>query len=192
MARLVSINTSPGGIPKRPCAEIAVTTAGLAGDGHDHEKHRVPEQAISLLDLELLEAAARDHELDLRPGSLGENLTLAGVGVQRLGVGDRLLLGDGDDRVTLEITRVRPPCYVLDALSPDLKRTMWNRIGMYAAVVRPGTLRPDDPIEVVLSGMSTDRPLSRTPKPPGIDGGGRAREVLAARGLPAIDPEVAR
>jgi len=184
MARVVSINTSPGGIPKRPIAEVGIVTGGLLGDGHDHEKHRTPAQAVSLLDLELLRAAAADHDLDLVPGSLGENLTVEGVGVQRLGLGDRLRIAgaDGND-VVLEITKVRPPCYVLDALSPDLKRTMWNRIGMYAQVRTPGRIAAGATIRVELVGDPAWRPLQREPKPPGIDGADRAAEVLRDAGL---------
>jgi len=184
MARVVSINTSPGGIPKHPLPEVEIAVGGLVGDGHDHEKHRTPVQAVSLLDLELLRAAAADHDLDLVPGSLGENLTVEGVGVQRLGLGDRLRIAgaDGND-VVLEITKVRPPCYVLDALSPDLKRTMWNRIGMYAAVVVPGRITCGAPIGVELVGDPASRPLRREPKPPGIDGAGRAAAALGTAGL---------
>lgn len=187
MASIVSINLSPGGIPKRPVTTAEVAIGGLVGDGHDHEKHRVPEQAISLLDLELLDIAASDHDLDLVPGSLGENLTVRGVGVQRLGAGDRLRIAAAspdDPDVVLEITRVRPPCYVLDALSPDLKRTMWNRIGMYARVVTPGVIASGAAITIDLGAVA--RPLTREPKSPGIDGRDRAETTLAAAGLAPI------
>jgi hypothetical protein len=36
---IVSVNISPGGIPKHPIDAGPVTTDGIAGDGHDHEKH---------------------------------------------------------------------------------------------------------------------------------------------------------
>ena len=183
MPELASINISVGGIPKCPHPTAVVSIGGLDGDGHDHEKHRVPEQAISLLDLELLEAIATEHELDLVPGSLGENLTVSGVGVQRLGEGDRLAIHpDRDDPVVLEITRVRPPCYVLDVLSTDFKRTLWNRIGMYARVIRPGSAEPGDPVHLDLRAR-TDRPLVRTPKEGCVDGVDFARDILRRHGL---------
>ena len=182
MSRIESINRSPGGIPKVPIEAIEVVEAGLVGDGHDHEKHRTPIQAISLLDAELLDALRVESGLPLVPGSLGENLTLRGVGVQRLGAGDRLHLG-GESRVVLEITRVRPPCYVLDVLSPDFKRVLWNRIGMYARVIRGGELRAGDRVEMEL--LSTeDRPLLREPKGGCIDGAAIARSILADHGMP--------
>jgi Uncharacterized protein conserved in bacteria len=189
MARVVSINTSPGGIPKHPIIEVEIVTSGLVGDGHDHEKHRTPVQAVSLLDLELLRAAAADHGLDLVPGSLGENLTVEGVGVQRLGLGDRLRIsGENGTDMVLEITKVRPPCYVLDVLSPDLKRTMWNRIGMYAAVVVPGRIAVGAEITIEPVGDPETRPLRRDPKSPGVDGCERATEVLLAAGIELLAP----
>ncbi len=187
MAVLVSINRSSGGIPKLPTLEGEIDATGVVGDGHDHEKHRVPEQAISLLDLELLESIERDFEHALAPGSLGENLTVSGVGVQRLGAGDRLLVGN-EDPVILEITRVRPPCYVLDAIDERFKRTLWNRIGMYARVIRGGVVRPNDPIDIETPNDVT-RPLLRSPKPGCEDGRETARAVLAAHGLVDLPSE---
>ena len=190
MARLVSINRSPGGIPKLPMLEGEIDANGVVGDGHDHEKHRVPEQAISLLDQELLASIERDFGHRLEPGALGENLTVAGVGVQRLGVGDRLLVGGGAP-VVLEITRVRPPCYVLDAIDERFKRTLWNRIGMYASVIRGGVVRPGDPIDVETPDDVT-RPLLRSPKDGCEDGREAARAVLAAHDLVPLPPDSER
>ena len=184
MSRIESINISPGGIPKRSVETIEVVESGLTGDGHDHEKHRTPLQAISLLDAELLDALREESEIPLVAGSLGENLTLRGVGVQRLGAGDRLHLGD-DHEVILEITRVRPPCYVLDVLSPDFKRLLWNRIGMYARVIRCGCMRVGDRVEIEL--LSTElRPLVREPKGGCIDGASIAASILVDHGMPPL------
>ena len=184
MSRIESINISPGGIPKLAVESIKVEEAGLVGDGHDHEKHRTPLQAISLLDAELLEALRDESGIPLVAGSLGENLTLRGVGVQRLGAGDRLRVG-GDTGVVLEITRVRPPCYVLDALSPDFKRLLWNRIGMYARVIRSGRMQTGDTVDMEL--LATEhRPLLREPKGGCIDGSSIATSILADHGMPPL------
>ena len=112
---------------------------------------------------------------------------MSGVGVQRLGVGDRVLVG-GEDPVILEITRVRPPCYVLDAIDERFKRTLWNRIGMYARVVRGGVVRPDDPIDIETPNDVT-RPLLRSPKAGCEDGQETARTVLASHDLLALPSE---
>ncbi|MHC4247241.1 MAG: MOSC domain-containing protein, partial [Planctomycetota bacterium] len=156
----------------------------IEGDGHDHEKHRTPIQAISLIDLELVDAIAEETGMRLGPGDLGENLTVSGVGIQLLTVGDRLSFDGG---VALEITRVRPPCYVLDSISPEFKRILWNRIGMYARVLEPGRLATGAKITVERSGDGP-RPLVRAPGEGCVDGAAFAVRVLAER---AVDPVVA-
>jgi MOSC domain-containing protein YiiM len=179
MSCIRSINTSPGGIPKHPNPSATLSVLGLDGDGHDHEKHRTPIQALSLLDLEVLEAIADESGIPLPPGALGENLTVEGVGVQLLAAGDRLIIEGG---VELQVTRVRPPCYVLDHLSPDFKKTLWNRVGMYASVITPGTLAVGQTITVDRCGTGA-RPLVRQPKEGCVDGGDFARRIL--RELPS-------
>ncbi len=141
---VVSVNISPGGIPKRPVEAGQVTVKGIAGDGHDHEKHDTPLQAISLLDLEDVEDL-RAEGFDVYPGATGENLTVRGLDVDGLRVGDRLRLAGG---VELEISKIRKPCYVLDAISPQLKEAIQDRCGCYARVIAPGEIRPGETIDV--------------------------------------------
>jgi len=150
-----SINTSPGGIPKHPHPERRVAEAGLEGDGHDHESHRTPLQAVCMIDIEIIE------EEGLPPGALGENLTLQGANLQSRGLGDRLHFANG---LELEITKVRTPCYILDSISPTLKETMWNRIGMYAKVLKEGTVTQGESFEILEIGPGP-RPALRDVPP---------------------------
>jgi MOSC domain-containing protein YiiM len=156
--QIESVNTSPGGIPKLPHPTRRVLVAGLEGDGHDHESHRSPIQAVCMIDVELVEAQG------LTPGALGENLTLRGADLQSRGLGDRIHFSSG---LELEITKVRTPCFVLDSISTDLKHTMWNRIGMYAKVLTEGTVAPGDSFEILEVGPGP-RPALRG-KPPEPD-----------------------
>jgi MOSC domain-containing protein YiiM len=141
---VISVNISPGGIPKRPIAVGPVSTEGIAGDGHDHEKHNTPIQAICLIDAEDLDDL-RSEGYDVGPGALGENLTVRGLDVDALAPGDRLRLSGG---VELEYTKPRSPCYVLDAISPKLKDVVKGRCGGYAKVLRPGEIRPGETIRL--------------------------------------------
>ena len=50
--------------------------------------------------------------------------------------------------VVLELSKRRQPCYVLDAISPDLKTAIRDRCGFYARVLQPGAVRPGETIEV--------------------------------------------
>jgi MOSC domain-containing protein YiiM len=141
---VVSVNISPGGIPKEPIQVGPVSADGIAGDGHNHEKHITPIQAICLIDAEDLDDL-RAEGYDVGPGALGENLTVRDLDVDALAPGDRLRLSGG---VELEYTKPRKPCYVLDAISPQLKEVVKGRCGGYAKVINPGDIRPGETIDV--------------------------------------------
>ena len=163
--QVVSVNTSEGGIPKPPRESAFVSTAGLDGDGHDHESHRSPLQAVSMIDGEILDSL-RDEGFDLAPGDLGENLTLRGVRIQECALGDRVRFSSG---LELEITKVRTPCYVLDSISTEFKRILWNRCGMYGRVFNEATISPGDSVEVSSCGEEP-RPALRTVPEGCVDG----------------------
>ncbi|MEW6253324.1 MAG: MOSC domain-containing protein [Planctomycetota bacterium] len=136
-ATIISVNISPGGIPKHNVGQTEVTAAGLVGDGQAHEKHRGPHRAVTILDAELLDQFLAEGYA-VHPGALGENLTVRGLHVQRLKVGDRLHFEQGP---VLELTELRKPCYVLDAVHPQLKHAVVGRCGYLCRVVQGGTLR---------------------------------------------------
>ena len=85
-AEVVAVCVSRGGVPKQPVAGADTTIDGLVGDCHDHKKHCRPDRAVSIQDLELLDEL-KDEGFRVGPGIMGENLTVRGLGVQRLAVG---------------------------------------------------------------------------------------------------------
>jgi MOSC domain-containing protein YiiM len=139
---VVSINTSKGGIPKLPVESTRLTFAGLGGDGHNHAKHNTPLQAVCLQDLEKLEELG-DNGYRLIPGQTGENLTVKGLNVNQLPLGTVLKFSGG---VVLEISKVRKPCYVMDAIDLRLKEDVLGRHGMYAKVLHEGFLKVGEEI----------------------------------------------
>ncbi|MFH1276875.1 MAG: MOSC domain-containing protein [Candidatus Eisenbacteria bacterium] len=143
--RVLAVCVSPGGIPKIPVDRAVVGEEGLAGDGRDHEKHRKPSRAVLIQDEELLsELRADGYEVSW--GSLGENLTVRDLHVQRMEAGRRLRFSGG---LELELTEPRRPCYVLDAIDPKLKEVVVGRCGFMTRVVKPGVIRPGETIEAV-------------------------------------------
>ena len=142
---VVSINISPGGIPKLPVSSIHVTQMGLVGDGHNHEKHKSPLQAVCLQDLELIEELRREG-FPLTSGVIGENLTVNNLCIQKLPAGTVLEFSRG---VVLELTKPRNPCYVLDAIDLRLKSAIAGRCGFYARVLKEGKLQVGETIRVV-------------------------------------------
>jgi MOSC domain-containing protein YiiM len=145
MARVISINVSQGGIPKHPVTSVRIHAGGLEGDGHNHEKHYRPNQAVSLQDVEKLEEL-RAEGYPLCPGATGENVTVRGLNINGLPLGTRLEFAGG---VVIELSKIRQPCYVLDAIDPRLKKDILGRCGYYASVIREGELRAGDTINVI-------------------------------------------
>ena len=143
-ALVVAVCISPGGVPKTPVDGAEVTVDGLAGDGRDHAKHRRPDRAVSIQDIELLEdLKAEGYAIDT--GTIGENLTVRGLNVQQLKPGDRLRFENGP---VLELAEPRKPCFVLDQIHPDLKNVIVGRCGYMASVVQAGRLEPGQHITV--------------------------------------------
>ncbi len=142
--RVLAVCISPGGIPKTPVPSGEVREAGIVGDAREHEKHRKLSRAISIQDEELLEEL-QGEGYPVTWGAMGENLTVRGLHVQRLLPGTRLVFSGG---LELELTEVRRPCFVLDAIDPKLKEDVIGRCGFLARVLRPATVRPGETIEL--------------------------------------------
>ncbi len=134
---VVAVCVSSGGVPKRPQPKVRVTKAGLEGDGRDHAKHDKPVRAVSLFDEEILLQLCGEG-YDLVPGSVGENVTLRNVNVQRMQPGTVLRMGD----VRVRLEEPRRPCYVLDVIDPKLKEDIVGRCGYMASVIEEGELAP--------------------------------------------------
>jgi MOSC domain-containing protein YiiM len=143
-AEVVAVCISSGGVPKHPVASAEATIDGLDGDAHDHDKHCRPDRAVSIQDLELLEELETEGYA-VGPGVIGENLTVRGLNVQQLSPGDRLVIEDGP---VLELVAPRKPCFVLDAIHPQLQYAVVGRCGFMARVQRTGRLYPGQRIAV--------------------------------------------
>lgn len=157
--RIVQINTSRGGLPKRPVFRADVNELGIAGDDHAHPQiHGGPQKAVLLIALESLEEIrACGHAV--YPGALGENLTTEGLDRRRMRLGQRYQAGS----VILRLTRMRVPCNTLDVYGPAIKELIfdkqvkdgdftsprWGLAGFYASVLQPGEIRPDDIITLL-------------------------------------------
>ena len=88
-AKIVQLNTSPGGVPKLPVAGASIGLLGLDGDGHHYPSHGGRNRAVVLFGLEQIEQLQADGH-PITPGAIGENVTTAGLDYRTLRVGDRL------------------------------------------------------------------------------------------------------
>ncbi|HWB35750.1 MAG TPA: MOSC domain-containing protein [Rugosimonospora sp.] len=125
--------------------------SGLVGDAIlDVAHHGGDDQAVYAYARE--DYAWWEAELGrpLRNGLFGENLTTGGVDVCGALVGERWRIGD---ELELQTTFGRIPCVTFQAKMGEpqwIKRfTRANRTGTYLRVVRPGLVRPGDPVTVV-------------------------------------------
>lgn len=150
--RIVQINVSPGGVPKRPVEAAEVTASGVAGDAQRNLRyHGGSERAVCLFALETIRTLqAEGHPIE--PGHIGENLTLEGIDWAAVTPGVRLLLGED---VLLEVTRYTSPCANIRAsfTGGDYARVSQTRhpgaSRVYARVVRTGTVRRGDPVRLL-------------------------------------------
>ena len=147
---------TPGerGLPKRAVTRLEIHATGVTGDFNHYRTEQLPgdlDQAVLVLTEEVLTALAAEG-WPVRPGDLGENLTLADIPEAALGPGVRLRLGE----VVLEISLACDPCTVLYALpyigadrGPAFIRALHGRRGWYARVVQAGSVVPATPVDVV-------------------------------------------
>jgi MOSC domain-containing protein YiiM len=142
------------GLPKFAVEELRVTEAGADGDYNNYRTRTLagdPDQAILLVTEEIL-GQLNQEGWPVKPGDLGENLTLGNVPESSLQPGTRVQLGE----VALEVTLRCDPCTELYSLSyvgqdkgPEFVRIMVNRRGWYAKVLTPGVITGNTPVEVM-------------------------------------------
>jgi MOSC domain-containing protein YiiM len=94
---------------------------------------------------------------DVSPGELGENVTTAGLDLERLPVGTILRLGQ---TAAVALTGLRTPCLLIDRYRVGLKRQLIRpdksepcfRCGVLGVVEAGGRIAAGDPARVLLPG----------------------------------------
>ena len=155
IGRVVSVNVSPGGVPKLPVASAWVGTLGLDADGHTSPLHGGPIAAVCLYSVEAIERVAADGHQAF-PGAFGENLTLEGIDFGALQAGDILTVGD--DGLTLELTKYAAPCdkqarWFLEGRIGRISANLYPADARwYARVLEEGRVGTGDRVEVAAPG----------------------------------------
>lgn len=154
--RVFQINVKPQtagqrGLPKMPVPSGVVTVAGIAGDfnryRHEHRRDN-PNMALLLMPLEMLKLL-NEEGWPLKPGDVGENLTTIGLPYDSFKSGNYYRIGE----VEIQISVKCDPCknlyelsYVGESLGPEFIKTMLNRRGWYARVLKEGVIKAGDAI----------------------------------------------
>ncbi len=146
---LLAIHIAPGA--SAPMVELdaarLIEGVGIEGDryatGLGTYSHKpAPDRQVTLIEMETLDALARDHRIDLPPHETRRNLTTAGVPLNHL-VGRDFRVGD----VVLHGGRLNVPCqYLEDLLGKKVFKPLINRSGLNCLIVKGGTIRPGDAI----------------------------------------------
>lgn len=148
---ITALNISLGGVPKSGVPSVLITAAGLTGDRQRNLKfHGGPDRAVCLLAQEVIDdLVAQGHPI--RPGSTGENLTIAGLDWSVLEPGSHLLVGS---TVVIEITSHAKPCSKIAGSFRDGaigcldQKLNHGRSRLYARVLTPGTVAVGDPVVI--------------------------------------------
>jgi MOSC domain-containing protein YiiM len=113
---------------------------GLVGDAHAGYSER----EISLLGIESIEEVNREHHIAAVPGSFAENLTVAGLDLLTLKLGDQLQVG----AALLEVVQLGKPADVAHTYNYRGVSVL-PRKGVFCRVLVGGWVAPGEAIEVV-------------------------------------------
>jgi MOSC domain-containing protein YiiM len=145
--QLVSIHIARG--PAEPMVEVhevrAVETMGLEGDRYyfrtgTFARHWKRDAEVTFIEIEAIEALARDYEVTLAPGEARRNLITRGVALnhlvgRRFRVGEVVFLGHG----------LCEPCRHLERVTQlKIEDPLRHRGGLRAQIQRGGVLRAGD------------------------------------------------
>jgi MOSC domain-containing protein YiiM len=152
LGEVVSIQVAPEAAGRLSSLEQvnAVAGVGLEGDryfsrtGTYSKKHNESREA-TFIELEALEALARDYQIELSGAESRRNITTRGVALNHL-VGREFKAG----QATFRGIRLCEPCGHLEELSGKQARPgLIHRGGLRAQIVSGGLVRVGDAIEVL-------------------------------------------
>ena len=147
MARIVAVcKSEEKGARKEAVAEgLFKEGYGLIGDAHaDSSTHR----QVSLLAVESIDKM-RELGFEVGPGDLAENLTTEGLEVASLPVGTQISIGKD---VLLEVTQIGKECHSGCAIFRQTGKCIMPKEGVFARVLRGGSVRVGDQIVVEKNG----------------------------------------
>lgn len=141
LPKIISINISKRkGIPKSQVDSVnLITDWGIEGDVHAGNWHR----QVSLLGIESIDKM-QQLGLNVRPGAFAENITIEGLNLLDLRIGDRIIIGDA----VLEITQIGKDCHSRCAIYYAAGDCVMPREGVFAKVIKGGKIKVNDVVSV--------------------------------------------
>jgi len=148
---VASLNRSDGGVPKLAVDRVRVTVTGMDGDRQRNLKHHGgPDRALCLYSADLIDQLRQEGH-PIFAGSIGENVTIAGLDWQLLVPGAAVAIGP----IEVELTAFAVPCR---NIRPSFKwgrssrvspRTHPGEARLYARVRTEGIVTVGDPVSIL-------------------------------------------
>ena len=114
---------------------------GIVGDAHAGNWHR----QISLLAEESVDTMRAACPIPLNAGVFAENINTVGIDLKHLPVGTHLRIGETE----VEVTQIGKECHSDCAIKKAVGKCVMPTEGIFAVVVREGTVRPGDEIQIL-------------------------------------------
>ncbi len=128
---------------KTPVAAVELReNHGIVGDAHAGEWHR----QVSLLATESI-AKMRAMGLNVDSGDFAENFTTRGLDLVSLPIGTRLEVGDA----IIEVTQIGKECHTRCAIYHQAGDCVMPKEGIFAKVIKGGTVSAGTPIRLLES-----------------------------------------
>ena len=143
MAKVVSVNISQRkGEQKHPVPEIQLKLRhGIVGDAHAGDWHR----QISLLAEESVDTMRALSPVPLDAGVFAENINTVGIDLKGLPIGTHLRIGQTE----VAVTQIGKECHHDCAIKKAVGKCVMPTEGIFAVVVKEGTVCPGDEIEIL-------------------------------------------
>ena len=142
------------GLRKTSFSSSKINFSGLIGDYNNFrktKKNNHPDMAIMLLSMDIINNLNKEG-WPVQPGDLGENLTIKNIKYDNIKPSQIYKIGSA----RIKISIICAPCYKLESLDYVGKKnknifikTLINRRGWYAKVLREGLIRTGDSFEII-------------------------------------------
>lgn len=113
---------------------------GIIGDAHAGNWHR----QVSLLGTESVQKL-KSRFPDIPVGAFAENILTEGITLYELPVGTQLQIGE----TLLEVTQIGKECHAHCAIRKQVGDCVMPREGIFAVVLKEGTIQAGDQIQIV-------------------------------------------
>ena len=110
---------------------------GIEGDAHAGHWHR----QVSLLSIEEINKM-KEIIPDLKPGDFAENIVTEGIDLDKIGIGDRIIVGED---IVLEVTQIGKECHGNScAIFRETGKCVMPGEGIFCRVITPGKIKKGD------------------------------------------------